>query len=174
MKYLFLQNIILVIIAWAGCNPENRSTDPANPVEVKESIIKENREFVKEEDERIDKYIKRHKLDMIKTSTGLRYQVYKKGEGEQAKTGQWARVNYTVKLLDGTEVYSTGEKGPESFLIGQDNVESGLHEGITYMHVGDKARFILPSHLAHGLTGDQDKIPPRSTIIYDVELLSLK
>ena len=55
-----------------------------------------------------------------------------------------------------------------------DNVETGLHEGIKYMKVGEKAKMILPSHLAHGLIGDSKKIPPRSTIVYDIELLDLK
>jgi FKBP-type peptidyl-prolyl cis-trans isomerase len=41
------------------------------------------------------------------------------------------------------------------------------------MHVGDKMRFILPSHLAHGLTGDQSKIPPLSSVVYEIELLEL-
>ena len=41
------------------------------------------------------------------------------------------------------------------------------------MHVGDKMRFILPSHLAHGLTGDQTKIPPFSSVMYEIELLEI-
>lgn len=160
--------------AWQGCNSQNEKQPTANTEEFREKRIRENQQFVQTEDQRIDKYIKRHKLDMTKTSTGLRYNIYKQGGGEQAKEGQWAKVNYSVSLLDGTEVYSSKEKGPESFLIGRDAVESGLHEAITYMRVGDKAKIILPSHLAHGLTGDMDKIPPRSTIIYDIELLSLE
>jgi FKBP-type peptidyl-prolyl cis-trans isomerase len=49
-----------------------------------------------------------------------------------------------------------------------------LHEGIQLLHVGDKAIFILPSHLAHGLLGDEDKIPPHSAVIYDIELLGIR
>ena len=43
----------------------------------------------------------------------------------------------------------------------------------TYMKEGDKAKLILPSHLAYGLIGDQNKIPQKATIIYDIELLEL-
>lgn len=166
--------ILLFNAAWVGCNNQPEPKEPFNPAQVQESMIKENKEFVRDEDEKIDKYIKRHKLTMTKTNTGLRYEIYEKGAGVQATTGKWAKVLYTVKLLDGTALYSTKEKGAESFLIGQDNVESGIHEGILFMKVGDKARFILPAHLAHGLTGDQDKIPPRSALLYDIELVSLK
>jgi FKBP-type peptidyl-prolyl cis-trans isomerase len=62
---------------------------------------------------------------------------------------------------------------PKTFLIGQGGVESGLEEGILLLQEGDKARFIMPPHLAHGLIGDRDKIPARATIIYDLELVSL-
>ncbi|MDA9267163.1 FKBP-type peptidyl-prolyl cis-trans isomerase [Salibacteraceae bacterium] len=112
---------------------------------------------------------------MTKTGTGLRYMVYEgKGEGEKAKDGQIATLDYKVSLMDGVEVYSSKEDGPRSFMIGQDNVETGLHEAVTYLKLGDKAHVILPSHLAHGLTGDNNKIPPRSTVIYNLELIGLK
>jgi FKBP-type peptidyl-prolyl cis-trans isomerase len=39
---------------------------------------------------------------------------------------------------------------------------------------GGKAKFILPSHLAYGLTGDQDKIPPQSPVVYDIELIEIE
>ncbi|MGE5317418.1 MAG: FKBP-type peptidyl-prolyl cis-trans isomerase, partial [Chloroflexota bacterium] len=40
--------------------------------------------------------------------------------------------------------------------------------------VGDHAKFVIPSHLGFGLIGDQNKVPPKSTLIYDIELLDLK
>jgi FKBP-type peptidyl-prolyl cis-trans isomerase len=54
-----------------------------------------------------------------------------------------------------------------------DNVENGLHEAIQYLRVGDKAKIILPSYLAHGLTGDSDKIPPMASVLYDIELVEI-
>lgn len=142
--------------------------------EIKETLVEENKNAAQIESDQIDQYINRHQLDVISSGTGLRYQIYQKGTGVKAEDGQLALVHYTISLLNGKKCYSTIGDKPESFVIGHDNVESGLHEGITYMHVGDKAKFIIPSHLAHGLIGDQNKIPPRSTIIYDIELLGLK
>jgi FKBP-type peptidyl-prolyl cis-trans isomerase len=52
-----------------------------------------------------------------------------------------------------------------------DQVESGLHEGIKYMKKGEKARLILPPHLAHGLIGDMNKIPMNATLIYDIQVI---
>ena len=59
------------------------------------------------------------------------------------------------------------------FKIGQGGVESGLEEAVLLMSVGDKGRFIMPPHLAHGLLGDNNKIPPRSIIVYQAELIKL-
>jgi FKBP-type peptidyl-prolyl cis-trans isomerase len=84
-----------------------------------------------------------------------------------------AKLKFSVSLLDGTLCYSSDSSGLESFIIDHDQVESGLHEGIKLLHEGDKAKFILPSHLAHGLIGDKDKIPRRSPIVYDIELIQL-
>ncbi len=99
--------------------------------------------------------------------------IYFNGNGQQAKVGNIALINFEISLLNGTVVYSSNNK-PEEFVVGKDNVESGLHEAITYLKVGDKAKLIIPIHLAFGLAGDMNKIPPRSTIVYDIELVSLK
>jgi FKBP-type peptidyl-prolyl cis-trans isomerase len=77
-------------------------------------------------------------------------------------------------LLDGTLCYSSDSLGEKTFLVEQDNVESGLHEGIQKLREGDKALFILPSHIAHGLLGDDSKIPSHSSVIYEIELLSVR
>jgi FKBP-type peptidyl-prolyl cis-trans isomerase len=58
-------------------------------------------------------------------------------------------------------------------VVGQGEVEPGLDEGIRLLHSGDKARFILPPHLAYGLIGDENKIPARSVIVYDLTVLSV-
>lgn len=167
--------LILVGILLFACNGSEQNTDmELNPEQVKEALINANKAAAEEESLQIDGYVKRRKLDVITTGTGLRYQIYKKGDGEKAAIGKRAVVAYEVSLIDGRVCYSTKDTGPEEFKIGSDRVESGLVEAICYMSVGDKARVIIPSHLAHGLVGDFKKIPVRSTIIYDIELIKLK
>ena len=139
-----------------------------------EPLINANKKVVRNESILINSYIERHQLKMTETGTGLRYMIYSKGDGAKAEQGKLATIKFKIFLLDGTLVYSSDAKGSEDFLIGQDQKESGLHEGIQYMHVGDKAKMILPPHLAHGLLGDENKIPSRAVIVYDVELLSLR
>lgn len=141
--------------------------------EFQDKLIDVNKMYVKQESDEIDQYVSHRNWQMTTTGTGLRYMITKKGEGEKALPDKFARVNYKVSLLDGTVCYSSDSTGARDFLVGQDNVESGLHEAIQLMNVGGKAIFILPSHLAHGLIGDENKIPPKSSVIYDIELLAV-
>ena len=111
---------------------------------------------------------------MLKTGTGLHYIIVEKGKGGQVKSGDFVKVNYKISLLDGTECYSSEKDGAKEFKAEGDDVESGLHEAVLLLHIGDKAKFILPSYRANGLQGDNDKIPPLSSIIVDLEVLDSK
>lgn len=168
--------IFILLIFFADCKNERKKPPQRHitPEDIKNPSINTNQMLVKKETDDINSYIKRHGYNMQQTGTGLRYMIYKKGTGEKAEKGKIARISYKISLLDGTVCYSSEEEGPTEFLIGQDQIESGLHEGVELLHVGDKAIFILPSYLAHGLLGDRKKIPPRSSVVYDIELLSLK
>lgn len=171
MRYCFLFISLFFIF---GCgNDQHREVIITNK-QLEKPLINQNKRLVKKEKEAIEAFIARHNWKMDTTGTGLRYMIYEHGTGPLVKIGQKAKVNFNISLLDGTECYSSKKKGAEVFTVWEDHVESGLHEGIILMHVGDKAKFILPPHLAHGLLGDDDKIPPLSTIVYDIELLELK
>lgn len=154
--------------------PQQAKKQEAPKVTQEESLIKANRYLVKTENEEIDNYIARHGWKMKKTPSGLRYMIYRKGSGPQAKKGQVAVMNYKLMLITGDVLYSSDSTGPLVFEIGHGGVESGLEEALLLLHQGDKARVIIPSHLGHGLLGDQKKIPPRSTVIYDLEIVNLK
>lgn len=160
--------IALAAVA-AGCNKTDQKGVPMS----KESLIRANKGLVTIDKERIEAFAERHQWEMNTTETGLWYQIYEHGTGDSARNGLIASLKYTISLLDGTLCYTSDSTGEKTFLIGQGGVESGLEEGILLMRCGDKARFIMPPHLAHGLPGDNDKIPPRSTIVYQVELLNL-
>jgi len=118
-------------------------------------------------------------LKMILTESGLRYMIYKQGsKGELAQTGQTASIRVKVETFDGIVRYETGlqrrEEKTESFAIDKSEKESGIHEVLKYMKVGDKAKVILPSYLGHGLLGDRENIPPQAILYIDLELISLK
>jgi len=172
---LLIYLIFIVFVSVSCKNSDKQSSrEELTREDLKEPLINVNRQIANREAQLIDNYIERRKWDMTETGTGLRYMIYEQKEGPTAKAGQVAEVTYKISLLDGTVCYESEGDDTKSFLIGRDNVESGIHEGITYMKSGEKAIFIIPSHLAHGVTGDLNKIPPQSTLIVDLQLISLK
>jgi len=170
MLFRFKLSIVIILVLFVACN--NNQNKNINPEEYKEPLIKVNKYLVNKDQERIAGYVERHGWNMEVTKTGLWYQVTNNGN-EKAITNAVATINYRIKLLNGKTCYSSDSLGPRSFRIGQSGVESGLEEGILMMCKGDMAKFIMPPHLAHGLLGDNNKIPARVTIIYEVELIEL-
>jgi FKBP-type peptidyl-prolyl cis-trans isomerase len=158
-----------------SCNGKSASEKKSKEVQdPTESLVKANRYLVMTEQEDIDNYIRRHKWEMEETGSGLRYWIYENGSGPKAERGKIAELKYALWLINGDLVYSSETNGIKSFLIGRGGVESGLEEAILLLHQGDKARLILPSHLAYGLLGDEKRIPPRTAIVYELELINLK
>jgi FKBP-type peptidyl-prolyl cis-trans isomerase FkpA len=138
------------------------------------ALITENERIAQREQLDIDSWADRQGLVLDRTGTGVRIQLLRDSSGTPARVGQVARINFTVSLIDGTLCYANPANEPKEFTIEEDNVESGLHEAIQQLSVGDSAVIVLPSHRAHGLIGDQDKIPMRSTVIYHLALVGLR
>lgn len=170
--------IILAILLSAGACKEKRQ----HPVqgmsndEMRELLIESSKHHAQREDKVIETYVAGLDLDISKTGTGLRYHIYNGRDTtcRTADTEQTVRLDYRVELLDSTLCYSSEKSGPQSFVVDHDDVESGLHEGVKLLCEGDSALLIMPSFLAHGLTGDQQKVPSNSPIVYRVKIRSVK
>ena len=109
------------------------------------------------------------------TASGLRYQIIQKGSGVKAEKGQQVSVHYQGALIDGTVFDSSYKrKEPIEFQLGIGQVISGWDEGLQLLHVGDKARFVIPSDLAYGSAGAGGVIPPDAILVFDVELVGAK
>lgn len=168
-------SLFVVAVLFTACN-SNDATNTVSTTEkpAAESLVKANRYLVKQEKEAIENYIARHNLTMKESGSGLRYSILEKGQGPQAVEGKIAVLEYTCRLITGDVVYSSRKDGVKTFMIGHGGVESGLEEAVLLMHQGDQASVIIPSHLAFGLLGDDNKIPPRATLIYELKLIELK
>ena len=114
------------------------------------------------------------KSDMITTASGLKYQVLKKGAGTVSpKATDTVKTHYHGTLLDGTVFDSSVERGePISFPL--NGVIPGWTEGVQLMKVGDKFKFEIPPNLAYGANSPSPKIPPNSTLVFEVELLGIQ
>jgi len=172
-QLFFLLFLALCILACHHKKDEVEA-NKLNQKQVTDKLLDANKAAIEIENTQIDKLIKSSGWKMLETPTGLRYQIIEKGNGKKTSFGKLVRFEYEVKLFSGLLIYSSMKSGPKEFSIGSGGVESGLEEGILLLRVGDKARFIIPSYLAHGLLGDQNRVPPKATLIYTLKLIDLK
>lgn len=108
------------------------------------------------------------------TESGLRYKITEKGDGPQPEAGDVVQVHYTGMFANGKKFDSSLDRGePISFPIGQGAVIRGWDEGIGMLHVGDKARLVIPPSLGYGGTA-RGPIPANSWLIFDVQLVGIK
>lgn len=173
LRILLWLAMLVPLIIFTHCGNDRTHPPESPPGKLRESLIKANKQAVETEKEQIDDFLRRHKWDMQETGTGLRYMIYENGDGKIPEEGDTVRLAYTTSLLNGDTVYTSVEKGPMIFVLGRGEAISGLEEGILLMKVGDRAKFIIPSHLAFGLIGDQNKIRDKVTLVYDVKLLGV-
>lgn len=164
----------LLVFGIISCQQKQPSGKALSQQQITEQLVEANKAVLDIENEQIDNFISANGWNVVTTGTGLRFQILEKGNGLKAKPGKLVRFEYDMKLITGETIYSSSITGPKEFRIGSGGVESGLEEGILLLKVGDSARFIIPSYLAHGLSGDQDKIPSKATLIYSIKLIDLK
>ena len=111
----------------------------------------------------------------MKTTSGLEYIEVEAGTGAQAVAGKTVAVHYTGKFQDGKVFDSSVSRGePIEFPLGKGRVIKGWDEGIALMKVGGKAQLIIPPDLGYGERGAGGVIPPNATLVFDVELVSVK
>jgi FKBP-type peptidyl-prolyl cis-trans isomerase len=108
--------------------------------------------------------------------SGLLIEDIKIGDGAIATQGKMVSVHYTGRLTDGTKFDSSLDRGqPIEFKLGARQVIKGWDMGIDGLRVGGKRKLTIPPDLAYGATGTPGgPIPPNATLIFDVELVSVK
>jgi FKBP-type peptidyl-prolyl cis-trans isomerase FklB len=113
------------------------------------------------------------KEGIVTLPDGLQYKVLKEGTGPKPKATDTVEVNYRGTLLDGSEFDSSYKRNqPET--LGVNQVIKGWTEALQLMPVGSKWQLFIPPDLAYGPNGAGNAIGPDSTLIFEVELLSIK
>lgn len=110
---------------------------------------------------------------VVTTSSGLQYEVLTPGTGAKPALTDTVKVDYVGTLVDGTEFDNSIQRG-EPAVFPLDQVIPAWTEGIQLMKVGAKYRFTIPSNLAYGAQGAGEVIPPYSTLVFEVSLLSIE
>jgi FKBP-type peptidyl-prolyl cis-trans isomerase FkpA len=171
MRTLSFLLLVVMLVSCKGKGP--RPMTDQELARAQQDMVMENKRQHEEEMKKIKAFIAEKQWPMQETATGLNYWIYEPGTGKQAHKDDHVWIAYTISLPDGTICYTATPAEPKEIHIGHENIESGLHEAMQLMHEGDKARFIFPSHLAFGFTGDSNKIPQNATVIYDIQLLRI-
>lgn len=109
--------------------------------------------------------------DIVELASGLQYKVLTKGTGAQPKATDKVTVHYRGSLIDGTEFDSSYGRG-EPVAIALNEVIPGWQEAVPLMPVGSKWQIFIPSSLGYG-EGAAGPIGPNSTLVFDIELLSI-
>ena len=131
--------------------------------EKNKAIIEEGKKFLEENGKR---------PEVVTLPSGLQYEIIEKGNGPIPTASDNVTTHYTGKLIDGTVFDSSVERGqPATFPVG--GVIKGWTEALQIMPVGSKWRLYIPYNLAYGERGAGAQIGPYSTLIFDIELLSI-
>jgi FKBP-type peptidyl-prolyl cis-trans isomerase FklB len=128
-----------------------------------ESVVEEGKKFLAENSK---------KENIVTLESGLQYEVIKTGEGAKPTLNDQVTTHYHGTLIDGTVFDSSVERGePASFPVS--GVIKGWTEALQLMNVGSKWRLFVPYDLAYGERGAGPKIGPFTTLIFEVELISI-
>jgi FKBP-type peptidyl-prolyl cis-trans isomerase len=175
IKYFLFLSLVAILLS---CKPADKSPKTDNKEWSNGHSVSYHKEVNEREQLSISLYLEQHPelKKLIKTTeTGLRYAIISTNEkGNYGNPGQTASLILNVSLLDGTPCYKTEEAYYDECPIDRNDRESGLNEVLKLMRVGETAKLILPNHLAHGMIGDLENIPPLAILLVTVELKELR
>lgn len=168
---LLILGLLLAFIAFQARTGIFRSANPGEPANKYTRAMMEEQRLT-EKDQTL---IKQNYADAVITSSGLRYVVRAAGSGEPPAHGAKVSVHYEGRLLaNGEKFDSSHDRGqPYQFHVNTGTVIKGWDEAIATMRTGEKRTLIIPWWLAYGQQG-KGSIPPRSTLVFEVELLSIQ
>lgn len=151
--------------------------------EVMQKFIKKMEEATaKKAEENLEKGEKflaenKDKAGVKTTESGLQYKVIKEGTGDSPVMGDGVMVEYTGKLIDGTEFDSTKQHGGEPFPVplAKDNgLIAGWNEALQLMKEGGEYTIYIPSKLAYGKDSPTPKIPANSVLVFDMKIVQVE
>ncbi|WP_394707250.1 peptidylprolyl isomerase [uncultured Desulfobacter sp.] len=113
--------------------------------------------------------------DAVETESGLMYVPVQEGTGPAVTSGATVQVHYTGLFTNGKKFDSSRDRGkPIEFVLGKGQVIKGWDIGIEGMKKGEARQLLIPYSLAYGERGYPGAIPPKSTLIFDVELVDFQ
>lgn len=141
---------------------------------IQEKEEKENAQRLKEEPQRIAKYLKDNNINVKPTVSGLYYIEKEIGNGQFPQVGNMVEVHYSIYDINNNLIESSLDYGqPIPFVYGENQMIQGIEEAVGYMKVGGKSRIIVPSNLGFGDIKIDENLPANSTLVIDLEFVDL-
>jgi len=175
MRSLCLSILILASLTVVSCRDEKPQI-PANKLPkdtTGEDLVQLNQDFVRIQEEMIDKYVDSLGLDMTKTRFGMRYEIKSEGYGDTVAHNDEVTLRYSISMLDGEDCDKL-QNVIKTFPAGNGKVIKGIDEALKLMKVGGEGFFIFPSYLAYGVSGRGECIAPWSPVRCRIELIDCK
>ncbi len=141
--------------------------------ELKERLMDANKNLLRSEFHLIDSFVNAHNYQLNETGSGLRYEIVKKTQGKQAEAGDEVMIRYKSYFLNGETVQKGSTGQPEKVKLGEAKLIRGLEEVLLLMREGEVARLVVPSHLAFGIRGDGESVPPAAILYYEINLMAI-
>jgi FKBP-type peptidyl-prolyl cis-trans isomerase len=146
---------------------------PANKLEehnISEDLMLLSKSFAAFENEEIEHYIDSLKLDMQQTSTGLRYKIINEGNGNFFQKKDTVTFTYSIRTLEGSECKEL-KNVTKTIELGKGETENGIEEAVMLLKASGKGQFIIPSHLAFGVSGYRNCIPAWTPVFCEINII---
>lgn len=169
--------LVVAVVAVVGIGKTPSWTGPSPAQGGSDQRVREGSKEVRPGDGEHKQRETRHRLKESRqkfiTESGLKYMVREEGTGEHPGPSSTVKVHYVGMLEDGTVFDSSREReSPAVFPLNQ--VIKGWTEGLQLMKPGARYRFEIPPNLAYGDSRAGEIIPPGSTLIFEIELISIE
>lgn len=170
--------LLLFVMFLVSCNNDPVIYDiTEQQTEKKDSsdpLVSINKEIVRVENQFIQNYIERHQLDMTKRDNGIYFDVYQSNaDGQAVSSGDLVEIQYQRKLLTGHNIEKEDSTITKRFVVEESDDIQGMHFSVLELRQGESGIFIIPSHLAYGITGKRNEIPRSASLVLDIKQIKI-
>ncbi|WP_047546587.1 gliding motility-associated peptidyl-prolyl isomerase GldI [Psychroserpens sp. Hel_I_66] len=159
MKYIIL---FLIVATFSSCKtPEARQPESVQSGSFYKESAERNKKLNERERKRIEKFMTQNpEYDYIASESGFWYRYHTKVEIDTITPGfgDIVTFNYNVRDLNGNVIYTEEEIGNQTYAMDQQEIFTGLREGLKLLKPTESATFLFPSQKAYGYYGDKNKI----------------
>lgn len=169
--------ILALIILFVSC----KSPEARKPISVKtgsfiDISVERNKKLNAKEQARIQKLLSDRKIDYLASQSGFWYYYNTKIESDTLKMPSFGNIvnfDYDVKSLNGDLIYSKDDIKTQTYAMDQEEIFTGMREGLKLMKKGETVTFLFPSQKAYGYYGDQNKIGSNTPLMCEVTVHSI-